>query len=285
MSTDARHGSAPDRHACAAWLIDAMAHVDRHGRGGVRAITVGDMARPGAWAQVAIDPSRQSPFPSESPNRALVLSRGQQVEGDLAELVAREYRSAGVNRFFVWVVPAEEAPAGEPGLASHGIVPFHGPDYLALIRLAEVPLPSLAQTTAFSVRELTADEIEQHAPTLASRTGQPRLADFLERTTRTPGRQFHHFAEFTSDDPHPVASASSLLWRGGAYLGWAATDPRYRGRGGQSALIAARVRHAEQHGCRWCMSETVSIGPTSLGNLERAGFRAAFTARVFAGRD
>ncbi len=262
-----------------------MAHVDRHGRGGVRAITVGDMARPGAWAQVAIDPSRQSPFPSESPNRALVLSRGQQVEGDLAELVAREYRSAGVNRFFVWVVPAEEAPAGEPGLASHGIVPFHGPDYLALIRLAEVPLPSLAQTTAFSVRELTADEIEQHAPTLASRTGQPRLADFLERTTRTPGRQFHHFAEFTSDDPHPVASASSLLWRGGAYLGWAATDPRYRGRGGQSALIAARVRHAEQHGCRWCMSETVSIGPTSLGNLERAGFRAAFTARVFAGRD
>jgi GNAT superfamily N-acetyltransferase len=60
----------------------------------------------------------------------------------------------------------------------------------------------------------------------------------------------------------------------------AATLPQARGRGAQSALLAARAQAALTAGCRWLIAETGAEGPgghnTSLRNMMRAGFRPLY---------
>jgi GNAT superfamily N-acetyltransferase len=65
-----------------------------------------------------------------------------------------------------------------------------------------------------------------------------------------------------------------------AWLGWGGTLPSYRGRGAQSAMLAARIEAARHLGCRRLVVET---GPDSAEkpnpsyrNVERAGFRVAY---------
>lgn len=59
-----------------------------------------------------------------------------------------------------------------------------------------------------------------------------------------------------------------------------ATLPQARGRGAQSALLAARVRAAATEGCRWLVAETGAEGPRehnpSLHNMVRAGFEPLY---------
>lgn len=61
-----------------------------------------------------------------------------------------------------------------------------------------------------------------------------------------------------------------------AHLVAAATLPAYRGKGGQSALLRARVRDAAAAGCRFACADTEVKEPgthnSSLHNLRRAGF-------------
>jgi GNAT superfamily N-acetyltransferase len=63
------------------------------------------------------------------------------------------------------------------------------------------------------------------------------------------------------------------------WLGFAATRPRYRGRGAQSAILAARIEDARTQGCATVVTETGALeegGPSnSYRNIVRAGFREA----------
>lgn len=58
------------------------------------------------------------------------------------------------------------------------------------------------------------------------------------------------------------------------------TLPEARGRGAQSALLAARARAAQAAGCRWLVAETGAESPgehnTSLHNMLRAGFEPLY---------
>ncbi|MER6159534.1 hypothetical protein ABT147_28960 [Streptomyces sp. NPDC001868] len=65
-----------------------------------------------------------------------------------------------------------------------------------------------------------------------------------------------------------------------AHMFAGATLPDARGRGAQSALLAARLRAAPAEGCRWIVAETGVEGPgehnPSLRNLVRAGFEPMY---------
>ena len=71
--------------------------------------------------------------------------------------------------------------------------------------------------------------------------------------------------------------AVACLHTAGRYghLFGAATEARVRGRGAQSALIAARALAAREADCEWLIAETAAEGPgehnTSLHNMARAG--------------
>ena len=90
---------------------------------------------------------------------------------------------------------------------------------------------------------------------------------------------FEHFLAYENDIP---VSAAVLATHGDfAYFGWAATAEEHRGKGGQNVLIRARLNRAAELGCRIACSETLIMLKTSLGNLERNGFKIIYKKQVF----
>lgn len=77
-------------------------------------------------------------------------------------------------------------------------------------------------------------------------------------------------------DGEPVASASLFLGDRMALLAGASTVPKARNQGAQTALLAARLDHAANHGCGLAMMAT-EPGSASQRNGERQGFRIAYT--------
>ena len=75
---------------------------------------------------------------------------------------------------------------------------------------------------------------------------------------------------------HPIAAAALGMHDGVAMLAGASTDPAFRGRGAQAALLDARLRHAASAGCDIAMMGAAP-GSASQRNGERQGFRIAYT--------
>jgi hypothetical protein len=77
-----------------------------------------------------------------------------------------------------------------------------------------------------------------------------------------------------------VAAASLRISGDIGHLFGGATLPHARGRGAQSALIAARAAAALEAGCRWLIGETGAEAPgennSSLHNMLRAGMGAHY---------
>lgn len=80
-------------------------------------------------------------------------------------------------------------------------------------------------------------------------------------------------------DGTPAAAAILTISDGIAYLANAATLPAFRGRGCQTALIAARVADAAEAGCE-LITSGAEFGSPSQRNLERAGLRVGYTKPV-----
>jgi GNAT superfamily N-acetyltransferase len=78
------------------------------------------------------------------------------------------------------------------------------------------------------------------------------------------------------DGDKPAAAAGLYASEGVGYVGFAATLPEHRGKGGQSALLAERIRHARKLGCDLLVTETGErrddLPSNSYRNLLRAGF-------------
>lgn len=103
---------------------------------------------------------------------------------------------------------------------------------------------------------------ERHAPALA------------EATARTAGRMY-----VVELDGRSVAAAILTSRDAIGYLAMAGTLPDFRGRGCQSALIAARVSAAADVGCELIVA-TAEFASASQRNIERAGLSVAYTKPV-----
>lgn len=73
----------------------------------------------------------------------------------------------------------------------------------------------------------------------------------------------------------PCATGMLVMRDGLAMFNGDSTLPAYRGRGIQSALLAARLRHASEAGCDLALIEAAA-GGISVRNQQRAGFRVAY---------
>jgi len=85
---------------------------------------------------------------------------------------------------------------------------------------------------------------------------------------------------YVAYDGEEPAGAGALFVHGDVgWLGFAATRPRLRGRGAQSAILAARIEDARKQGCSTVTTETGAIEEgrpsNSYRNILRAGFREA----------
>jgi GNAT superfamily N-acetyltransferase len=81
-------------------------------------------------------------------------------------------------------------------------------------------------------------------------------------------------------DGEPAAAAMLLLAGDTAYLANASTLPGHRTRGCHSALLAARLRDAAEHGCDSCIA-LAAVASTSHRNMERAGLHTLATLAVW----
>ena len=77
-------------------------------------------------------------------------------------------------------------------------------------------------------------------------------------------------------DRYPIAAGAIAMHDGVALLAGASTDPAYRGRGAQGALLDARLAYAASAGGELAMMGA-QPGSASQRNGERQGFRIAYT--------
>lgn len=81
------------------------------------------------------------------------------------------------------------------------------------------------------------------------------------------------------DGGRPAAAGALYIHEGVGWLGLGATLPEFRGRGGQSAILATRIEEARRLGCTGLTTETGELQDdrpsSSYRNITRAGFREA----------
>jgi GNAT superfamily N-acetyltransferase len=79
------------------------------------------------------------------------------------------------------------------------------------------------------------------------------------------------------DGDAPAGAGALYLHEKAGWLGLGATLPQFRGRGAQSAILAARIEEARRLGCSLVTTETGELAEgrpsSSYRNIVRAGFR------------
>ena len=77
-------------------------------------------------------------------------------------------------------------------------------------------------------------------------------------------------------DGEPVAAAGFAIYDDVCIFAGAATVPEARNKGAQNALLAARLRYAREHDCRFAMMCALP-GSQSQKNAQKNGFNIAYT--------
>lgn len=175
------------------------------------------------------------------------------MDDDGSETLAQELRARGLTEARPWrkfVRDNAPPPAARCALTVRAIGPEHGEDFARIV------------CAAFGLA--------------------PALAPLL---VRLPGRD--RWSVFMSFDGATPAGAGALYVRDGiGWLGFGATDPAFRCRGSQAAVMAARINRARELGATVLTTETGEAVPGdpqhSWKNIERAGFRPAQRVRNFA---
>ena len=211
-------------------------------------------------------------------NRAIGLGLSQpETEDSVAALVAA-YRGAGVRRYFVQRHPAARPARLVDWLQAAGLEKVRGWQKFSRGREA-------APKTETDLR------IEQVGPEQGAAFGRivcdafdlgDAAVPWLAGLPGRPGWQV--FMSF--DGEEPAGTGTVFVEDGLAWFDFGATAPTYRRRGSQSALLARRVQHALDLGCRklfTCTGEAVPGDPQhSYSNIQRAGFREDYLRENYA---
>ena len=227
-----------------------------------------------AGAIVTIDPSSgSSPYPSANRNAAHFFGCGSTVSQTDLVKVLDTFKGAQVERFFFWGSPNLQQEEIITWLLDNGFKRFQGTQYPTLIRPVEEVTP---HETYLRVERVSRREVESCTDAIAH-IYEPWGSEFFFDSVDQPG--FEHFLAYENGTP---VSAAVLATHGDfTYLGWAATAEEHRGKGGQNALIRARLNRAAELGRRIACSETLTMLKTSLENLERNGFKTIYKKQVF----
>ncbi len=255
---------------------EVAAHCDRAARITNRVRPDAVVEVPRGWARVRAG-GEGDEFASTAFNRVHWFTLDTPITGDELNEAIGVLRSRGVRRAFLWMSATGCAGSGAEALARNGAVRVPRVSYVVLARRSSVCVPPRGSTLA--VRGVPIADLAG----VLSAMGERFSAESAHAACNLVELGIAEaFAAFDGD----VAAAFAALipdraGDGFGHLGWAGTITSQRGRGGQSALIAARVSRAAELGLRWCVSETNSAIPTSLNNLMNLGFVPALEWHVF----
>ena len=200
-----------------------------------------------------------------------MVNRATPVEGDVDVDAVEAFFAAQGTRFAIAVAPGREALAAE--LERRGYE--RGYAWVKFARPADAP--EAHAETDLRVEEIGPEHaqafglVETEAYDLPAET-----APFWAGAVGAPGT--HVFVAWAGHEP---AAAGLVYVEGGhAWIGAGGTRPAFRRRGGQGALMAARIRKAAELGAHTVVTETGEPQPgrssNSYRNILRHGFREQY---------
>jgi GNAT superfamily N-acetyltransferase len=212
-------------------------------------------------------------------NRALGIGLGRPADTAGIERITEAYRSAGVSRYFVQVHPDARPDNLQGLLESSGLAKARGWQKFS----RDTDAPTGTGRTELEVREAGPADAEDFGRIVCSAFDLGDVA--APWLGRLPGRAGWHI--FMSFDSGEAAGTGALFIHGDqGWLDFAATAPRYRRRGSQGAIQAARIRRAIKLGCRKIYTCTGVANPGdpqhSYRNILKAGFRKEYIRENFA---
>ena len=207
-------------------------------------------------------------------NRGLAVGLNQPVTPDDFELLEQRSRSIGV------MPTLEVSPGADPTVGSEcarrGYVDVTTTAVLVLPlpHVVTEPDPSGVRVTEIGVSKLPVwQELAAQGWSHLARDRRRASDAWAAAASRVEGEVF--FIARDADDSRPLGCASLTVRDGLAVLGGMSTLPAERGRGVQSALIAARLAAAIERGCDLAAT-TVAPKGASERNLIRLGFTPAY---------
>ena len=198
-------------------------------------------------------------------NRVMACGLHSAAGDEVLDEIERWYAGAP---FVVALSPEAEPADLASRLAARGFTP----DY-AWMKFARTPDAEVTAPTDLRVERIDGEHADDFASVVASAFEMPA---FLCQVLRLlPGRdRWSCWAAFADD--RAVGAGALFVDGDSAWASFGATIPEARGRGAQSAILAARVRAAAEAGCRTITTETGVRVPgrpaRSYRNLLRAGF-------------
>jgi GNAT superfamily N-acetyltransferase len=182
--------------------------------------------------------------------------------------------------FYVAVSPSAQPPELPSWLAARGLEPGWG--WMAFARGVEEPE---RRATSLVLREVAEqDDASAFARIVRIGYGLPEATETAIAGAHDAGWR----CWLALDGDEPASAAAMYVGEGAAYLGFAATLPEHRGKGAQSALLAARIEQAAASGCDVVLTETGERRDdrpsNSYRNILRAGFREVGVTANWVGR-
>ena len=205
------------------------------------------------------------------------LGLEQQATREDVDSVIGLYANAGVQRYFIQLHPQAGPSALDGWLMQRGLEQTRG--WMMFQRGREAPA---TVSTSLTVREACAADADAFARIACDAfdlgdVAMPWLAALVGRAG------WHVYMSF--DEEKPAGTGVVYVEDDLAYFSFGATAPAYRGRGGQGALLRARVIAALDLGCRTmatCTGEAVPGDPQhSYNNIMKTGFRECYVRRNF----
>jgi GNAT superfamily N-acetyltransferase len=192
-------------------------------------------------------------------NKAIALGLTEPLTAATVDEVCRHVTDHGVAAMAFQVSPHAEPADWERLLEDRGLT--RGETLVKYFGPATGPPPVV---TDFRLARLTPDDGAAFAHVLGTGFGMPP-DPALEAWFAEPVTWTGNWATFGAWAGDELAAAANLFVHGDVLtLSGAATRPQFRGRGAQTALMAARIREGLACGCRWLSTET---WPESPGNL------------------
>jgi len=189
------------------------------------------------------------------------------------EAVVAHFAARGIARYLVHLHPGAHPPRLRDWLGELGLRPFRR----AWAKFAREGGAVADAETSLRIDEIGADRAAAFARLACDNYGLPPPAEALMRPLA--GRPRWH-VYLSSDGDRPAGVAAMFVDGEVAWFGYGATDPIYRGRGSQRALLARRLRDALALGARRFYVETGESVPgepqSSYHNILRAGFERIY---------
>ena len=210
--------------------------------------------------------------PSPLFNRAVGLGLNEPATEDSIERICAAYREYDVERFYLGVHPEARPDGIEQLLENAGLKPARG-----WMKFERGPNPAPAAESDLRVQEIGEEHVDDFGRIAASAYGMtPDAAALVRGLVGRSG--FHLYMTFDGDTP--AGTGAVIIDGDRAWFEWAATDPAFRQRGSQRALLERRIEDALAAGCTrllTCTGEPVPGDPQhSYHNIEWAGFEPQF---------